>query len=61
MEYCVKFCVNDEPVELTVSGSEMTGRTSRATGVPRVAGSRSMRSRTWRKPSTSSTVCPVTG
>ena len=22
MEYCVKFCVNDEPVELTVSGSE---------------------------------------
>ena len=22
MEYCVKFCVNDEPVELTVSGSQ---------------------------------------
>ena len=22
MDYCVKFCVNDEPVELTVSGSE---------------------------------------
>ena len=22
MEYCVKFCVNDEPVELSVSGSE---------------------------------------
>lgn len=22
MEYCVKFCVNDEPVELTVSGNE---------------------------------------
>ena len=22
MEYCVKFCVNDEPVELTVPGSE---------------------------------------
>ena len=22
MEYCVKFCVNEEPVELTVSGSE---------------------------------------